>query len=714
MNGEAQTAEVDASEVMPAAAAPRAVRAAASVQAAASLRRLERWLERGLPFWSAAALAWLSFRLVQRDQELLYGLLVDDAYISARHARVFVEGGGLNFNHGQPIEGYTNFLFTALMVIPHAFQLPLEAFVRAVGFVSALGVVFFTWRIGKLALGVLPATLACLALVLDQRFVFFATWGLETVFVALPCLVGYFLSFRGRPLGAGMAFTAALLTRMDMALVMAPALLAAALPCLTAAPRGRRARRALLRLMAPIVLGFGSYFAIRWAYYGWPLPNTFYAKVGSPLRAYERGLSYLAECFSAMGVEWVLQLSALAWAALSLLWLTSLGRAKRLSVQASRCLSLAGAAVAYWTYVVLVGGDHFQERFIYHALPFLLFFCAAPWALWASVLRERLGVGRWLVALAPSLVLLVVAQSLARQPHRFGRSDNVAAWVSLGQFLARHAAPGSVLATDAAGALPYYSGLETIDVLGLADPVIAHKPVDNLGAGVAGHEKADPKYVLGRQPEYISTWLDEDGRAGRGFRHEPSFDEHYRLAALVRTDSTEVSQERVLPFKIDPPYRERAALVRGVGKVAGRYPWALYQRRHSGDYRRLDANRFYSNLPGWQRHPEHVVHAPRGHTPSHVLYGPFVALDPGPHDGFLRLRAGTAPGLDPRQRLCGFDVFDGSRTIVDLPVTVGEVLGLTVDFPFSFQAPEGSRARYEFRLYCWGLADVTVLGAYVR
>nr|HNH96503.1 hypothetical protein [Microthrixaceae bacterium] len=57
----------------------------------------------------AVVLAW-QFRFVQ-----------DDAFISFRYAKNLVDGNGLVFNPGQPVEGYTNFLWTALHAIPERY-----------------------------------------------------------------------------------------------------------------------------------------------------------------------------------------------------------------------------------------------------------------------------------------------------------------------------------------------------------------------------------------------------------------------------------------------------------------------------------------------------------------------------------------------------------------------------------------------------------------
>ena len=42
-------------------------------------------------------------------------LILDDAYITFRYARNLADGLGLNFNPGEVVEGYTNFLWVVLM-----------------------------------------------------------------------------------------------------------------------------------------------------------------------------------------------------------------------------------------------------------------------------------------------------------------------------------------------------------------------------------------------------------------------------------------------------------------------------------------------------------------------------------------------------------------------------------------------------------------------
>jgi hypothetical protein len=661
-----------------------------------------------------SCVAIFAYRWSALEADVLRGLLVDDAYISARHAQNLIEGHGLNFNADERIEGYTNFLFTILLAIPPFLGVALEPFVRALGALSALGVVALTAIIARSIVGGLVAAIVALAMVFDARFVFFSVWGLETIFTCLPYLLGIHWMFQRRYSWASAALAAAMLTRMDMVMIVAPVILFG-LGAAWTERHEKPLKGAIGAVLLPITGIFGTYFALRWGYYGWMLPNTFYAKVGSPANAWHRGATYIGECFTAMGVSALVYASAVAWAVCLLAAIVFRGRlsrdAKRSLVKA---LTVLGAAIGYLVYTILVGGDHFQERFIYHAVPVLWIACLAPWSLLAVGVASVFPLGKRLqlvgAVFASALVVL-----LARAPHRFGSYDSLAGWISLGKYLKERAPAGAVLATDAAGALPYFSGLRTLDILGLANTTIAHRKVPELGSGVAGHEKSDPKYIVDQRPDYISTWIDPDGGAGRGLSRVPGFNELYRIGAVVRIDVATISPERILSFAKEPSRAEVIALSKGNGKVPGYYVWGLFVRRLDRDYRMLPSADFRSNLPGWQPSPDYVVRAPRGHDPAHIMYGPFVKFNKGRHLGYLQLKTGPAPDLDPRQRLCGFDVFNGEHSVVEIGISVGEARGTTAEYPFAFEvSEEESKNRYEFRLYCYGLADVTVESVNVR
>ena len=76
-------------------------------------------------------------------------------------------------------------------------------------------------------------------------------------------------------------------------------------------------------------------------------------------------------------------------------------------------------------------------------------------------------------------------------------------------WLNQHAEPGDVIAVVDAGAIPYYTGLSTIDMAGLNNYHIARQPV-----AVAGF-KFDVDYVLAQRPQYIQIHTTPSG-SGKG------------------------------------------------------------------------------------------------------------------------------------------------------------------------------------------------------
>jgi len=68
--------------------------------------------------------------------------------------------------------------------------------------------------------------------------------------------------------------------------------------------------------------------------------------------------------------------------------------------------------------------------------------------------------------------------------------------IALGEYLKKNTDKGTILAVDDAGAIPYYSELTSIDMLGLNDKYIGHLEGEF-------YKKYDNNYVLSRNPNYI-------------------------------------------------------------------------------------------------------------------------------------------------------------------------------------------------------------------
>jgi arabinofuranosyltransferase len=438
----------------------------------------------------------------------------DDAYISYRYAQHLASGQGLVFNPGERVEGFSNLLYVLLLAPAAALVSSENLYAVSAGLnvVFALAALVLLYRFTLRRLGPEPAAAVAMLVALCPAIWVWVASGLETPLVLLLQIAVWVLAEdvvegRDRRLAGALCLVAALcvLARVDG--FITPFLAAGFLIL-----RGRW--RAGLAVAATTVATFGATTLWRLSYYGWPLPNTYYAKVTGalPLRLEAGGQQLLSVL---LGTGLMVSVAALAVS----------GVAGLKELKLSFPIVFAAGWLAYFVYV---GGDFYSDRFL------LALFPMGAWALLALAAESK---SRRMVAVL--VVLLAVAQltPIVRDPRYSYTLAKYDRWVTLGHFLgATHR--GEVIAIDGAGKVPFFSGLQTIDMLGLADVHIAHGKADPKGYFWAGHAKSDLDYVLARRPDLISNWL-----AGRwGLEAGPILEPAklaragYRLAYLVNAD----------------------------------------------------------------------------------------------------------------------------------------------------------------------------------
>jgi arabinofuranosyltransferase len=513
----------------------------------------------GATRWSALATGWvplvvaagvLAARVIR-----IYDphLIVDDAFISFRYASNLAHGLGLVYNPGERVEGYSNFLWTVLLAAGMRLGCDVVLLSVLLSLAAALGSVAVLWAWSRRlfisgpagsgaahgADGVNGAVLAALpplvfaAMGSQARYV---VSGMETLlFGFLVVAASYLLFMRDRPAAAGCVFALAAMTRPEGAMY---ALLAGGLDLLAAGPpsaapaaiglssetptpQDRRPwtpiRRSLV-LAAGFLAIFLPYFAWRYAWYGYPLPNTYYVKAaGFSLGRVTRGAKLLAEV-----ATWWSIYPLVAVAAAALPFLVPNGTAPPLADRSAlrlrrSCYLSAAFVVATIGYFLYAGGDFlafFGPRFLMPALPFLLLLASAGLGnlcRWASGMAgSRRGL-RIAVAAAVAMLFLANAQWYswpARYFDRAGLARLMASWEDLGRYLGAATPPNVVIADGGAGIVPYFSGRVNIDMYGLADLHIGHMTPLPVGFKQVAHEKYDPRYVLRRRPDLLVTYLD--------------------------------------------------------------------------------------------------------------------------------------------------------------------------------------------------------------
>jgi len=439
----------------------------------------------------------------------------DDAYISYRYARNLAEGRGLVFNPGERVEGFSNLLYVLLLAPAEALVGPDRLYAVSAGLnllFAAAGLVllhgFARPRLGDAGAG----ALAVLFALCPSLWVAVAS-GLETPLVLLLQIATWVLVERTLSPGEGERRTIGFLCAVAAVSVLTRAdgfltpLLATAFLVL----RGRR--RAAFAVGAATLAVFGGLCLWRLWYYGWPLPNTYYAKVDGPLgwRVASGGRQLLA---AALGTGLLLYLAVFAATA-----------ARNLKRPAFPVVF----AAAWLAYFVYVGGDFFYDRFLLVLFPMGAF-------LLLQLLVEKVRSRRLVAALAGLAVVLQLAPLLSdpRFAYSLAKYDR---WVFLGRFLGREQ-PGAVLAIEGAGKVPYFSGLRTIDMLGLTDVHIGHGRPQQGAWFWPGHTKFNLGYVLSRRPDLIASYVPEPGGLRPAFLPPPEVlaAAGYRLVYLVNSD----------------------------------------------------------------------------------------------------------------------------------------------------------------------------------
>jgi len=397
--------------------------------------------------------------------------LIDDAYIVFRYADHLLAGHGPVFNVGERVEGFTSPLWLLLLAAARALGLRYETAVFVLGTTFAVATLAPAFALARRVAPPAAAIAAPLLLAVHPGFAMWAVHGLETSLFVFVTACAVWAAFSNRSLAAGALAGLAFWTRPEGALW---ALALAALPAF-----GRRWKDAVVLLAAFAALAI-PLEAARVVYYGALFPNTYYAKAGGGLGRLGFGLSY-AKTF-------LISHALVVLAALLAAWKVVRGDHRTPVVFAC----VFGAA---WSaYVVWMGGDAFPGyRFWLPVLPL-------AGILLADVLASRgmLAVGSGVVIVA---LTAVAARPDVRIEYETGR-EFTAKMIAAGTWMRDHVPAGTLIAVNYVGALPYYSGLPTIDMLGLTDPPIAHTPIRGRFR-FPGHAKGNGASVLDRRPGLI-------------------------------------------------------------------------------------------------------------------------------------------------------------------------------------------------------------------
>lgn len=441
------------------------------------------WLACAIQTLYAIAFIWRSSFVVEGER---YFCLFDDAMISMRYAAHCAQGFGPVWNAGERVEGYTNFLWTAVMAVAHLPGFSPSAtslLMQIIGIPILWATVVSAARLAK-ACKLLPGqAIVAVAITAGQyHLIYFSLMGMETTIACLFSTLG--LSASARALQARQAswatllwFAPAALTRLDLILVAAVCFAFVWL----SVRRGRGRLVLSLLLFGAVIIGHAIW---RHSYYGDWLPNTYYLKsTGWPLS--DRIGSGVEHTF------WTL----LMFGAPLLLALGALLRPRRWQAM------LLSAFAILAVYQLYVGGDArpFNRFVLPAAVGVFVVAGKGAYALIALFMSQKTGraagaarIGLTAFAIAGMALIHVDHAALIVRPQTVEANQMN---VRLALALQRCTTPEARLAVAWAGVVPYFLPRLSHDLLGRCEKHIARMPAVK-GVRRAGHNKFDLLYSI--------------------------------------------------------------------------------------------------------------------------------------------------------------------------------------------------------------------------
>lgn len=480
------------------------------------------------------------------NNNLIYGLLIvlsivfviicmnnkfiqDDAYISFRYVENFVNGNGLVFNIGEKVEGYTNLLWVLLLSVFVFMKMSIESVSQILSVIFGIVVLIMTYYLS----GLFPLNdeaklskkvkvdsnasvkyfdlIAPLFLVFTSSFIFWSVSGMETTMFISFVLCGIYFYLKDRkPDKLNYQFPLfillATLTRPEgmyfFGLIMIHKFFFAIKEKKAEGLKEFFSKNNILSYLVyiiPVIL----YFLIRYSYYGYLFPNTYYAKAGFSSEYLNTGLDYFTKFLTSYLIYGIVLIAPLY-----------LFKKRECFFELTLFYLLI---VSFILYVISVGGDVLKQgRFFLPVLPliYILFakFLNEMYYKFRASMNGSVAGGIIAVACAVICIFYYTSQKENLDSDIQGENGLVqkmklsGAWFKTKQQgLGR---PLNVAATTI-GAVSYFAGpqVNVIDILGLTDKEVAHNPkrIPEISDQSIGWKERNynADYIMSRDPDYV-------------------------------------------------------------------------------------------------------------------------------------------------------------------------------------------------------------------
>jgi arabinofuranosyltransferase len=451
----------------------------------------------------------------------------DDAFITFRTVDNFINGYGPTYNVSHRVQAYTHPLWMLLQSFYYLFTHEIfysSMFISIV--ISLIAVVLFSVKIAK---STLLALLGILILSLSKAFVDYSTSGLENPLAHFTLAI-FFIIYIGSKESSKKVFLLSLsvslvsLVRLDLILICLPALIYTFF--FEKSPK----------LLSRMVLGFSP--LIVWEifsiiYYGFPFPNTAYAKLNTGINQAElsqQGFLYLLNSIKTDHVTLIVILTGIAIPIIT---------------KTIRQIPLALGIILYLVYIIKVGGDFMGGRFF---APLL--FCAVAMISQLELNSFRVLFPAYLLIIAigltsPYPTVLCDSGYSNRKIDKNGIADERGYYyqntglLKTGRYteLPRHIwkdqgirareTKKKLVMSNTIGMLGFYAGptVHILDEFALADPLLARLPAVK-----------DPNWRIGHFARHIPEGYVATLRSGRNVIKDRKLALFYNKISIITRD----------------------------------------------------------------------------------------------------------------------------------------------------------------------------------
>ncbi len=271
----------------------------------------------------------------------------DDAYISFRTVDNAVNGYGLRWNVAERVQAYTHPLWVLLLIPVYA--LSGEIYYTSILLSAVVSLIAIAWVMYKVTPDIAAGASAAGLLILSKPWIDFSVSGLENPLSHLTIVLFLWIVLRDNHdrrslLSLGCSLALAAMTRLDLLLLLGPAVVGACMG------RGRWQKIGWL-FVGAMPLWLWELFSL-W-YYGSLIPNTAYAKLSTGIaadRLFEQGYHYLVNGTT----QSTLTAVVIVLGVLGLIWHWKSGTYRWLVV----------GMILHLLYICKVGGDFMSGRFL--------------------------------------------------------------------------------------------------------------------------------------------------------------------------------------------------------------------------------------------------------------------------------------------------------------------------------------------------------------